>query len=133
MEKPWLDAAIHLRKQGATLHQIAEQVGAHPSAVRDALLRNLTSEEYGALLRKRTSSKTDAIKEQLRLNKSPPVIAKEFGVSRQYVYAMRDRMREAQDKAIDNLGDKDYIDGKVGILQSQEQRDKTIEDILEIL
>ena len=54
-------------------------------------------------------------------------------MSRQYVYFLKWKISEEVIKAVDHLGDKDYIDDKVGILQTQEQRNETIREIEEML
>jgi len=60
-------------------------------------------------------------------------IAEDEGVSRQYVYSVKWKLEGAVDKAIKDLGDKDYVDDKVGILQSQDERNKAIEEIERML
>tara|TARA_R110002020_G_scaffold144244_2_gene317154 strand:+ start:918 stop:1346 length:429 start_codon:yes stop_codon:yes gene_type:complete len=133
----WVDAALHLRKEGKTLQEIADVCSVATSTIRNELRTLIGSNAYDELKKVANdynkSLRTKRIKEAIRLNEKPSEIANREGVSRQYVYLLKSRMLEDVDKAIDYLGDKDYIDDKVGILQSQEQRNETIREIEEML
>ena len=137
MEKPWIEAATHMREQGKTLQDIADVVGVAPSTVRNALRSHMGISQNDQLKRYdvdfNKSERTKRIRESLRLNEKPAQIAAREGVSRQYVYFLKWKMNDEVIKAVDALGDKDYIDDKVGILQTQEQRNETIREIEEML
>ena len=137
MEKPWIDAAMHMREQGKKLQDIADVVGVAPSTVRNELRSHMGVSKYDEVKRYvvdfNKSERTKRIKEALRLNEKPAQIADREGVSRQYVYFLKWKISEEVIKAVDHLGDKDYIDDKVGILQTQEQRNETIREIEEML
>lgn len=132
-DQPWIDAAIHMRENGSTLMEIAAEIGTPVSTLRLYLLADMGVKRYESLCRprgRRNGERTSRIREAIRLNAEPYAsIAKREGVSRQYVYQLRDKMRGEVDHAINALGDKDYIDDKVGILQSQEQRNEIISKI----
>ena len=133
MEKPWIEAATHMREQGKTLQDIADVVGVAPSTVRNALRSHMGVSQYDEVKRYvvdfNKSERTKRIRESLRLTEKPAQIAAREGVSRQYVYFLKWKMNDEVIKAVDALGDKDYIDDKVGILQSQEQRNEIISKI----
>ena len=137
MDKPWIDAAMHMREQGKKLQDIADVVGVAPSTVRNELRSHMGVSKYDEVKRYvvdfNKSERTKRIKESLRLNEKPAQIANREGVSRQYVYFLKWKMNDEVIKAVDALGDKDYIDDKVGILQTQEQRNETIREIEEML
>jgi DNA-binding CsgD family transcriptional regulator len=137
MDKPWIDAAVHMREQGKKLQDIADVVGVAPSTVRNELRSHMGVSKYDEVKRYvvdfNKSERTKRIKESLRLNEKPAQIADREGVSRQYVYFLKWKINEEVIKAVDHLGDKDYIDDKVGILQTQEQRNETIREIEEML
>jgi|TARA_R100000908_G_C3754898_1_gene149253 DNA-binding CsgD family transcriptional regulator len=137
MDKPWIDAAMHMREQGKKLQDIADVVGVAPSTVRNELRSHMGVSKYDEVKRYvvdfNKSERTKRIKESLRLNEKPAQIADREGVSRQYVYFLKWKISEEVIKAVDHLGDKDYIDDKVGILQTQEQRNETIREIEEML
>ena len=137
MDKPWIDAAMHMRQQGKKLQDIADVVGVAPSTVRNELRSHMGVSKYDEVKRYvvdfNKSERTKRIKESLRLNEKPAQIADREGVSRQYVYFLKWKMNDEVIKAVDALGDKDYIDDKVGILQTQEQRNETIREIEEML
>jgi len=137
MDKPWIDAAMHMREQGKKLQDIADVVGVAPSTVRNELRSHMGISKYDEVKRYvvdfNKSERTKRIKESLRLNEKPAQIADREGVSRQYVYFLKWKINEEVIKAVDHLGDKDYIDDKVGILQTQEQRNETIREIEEML
>ena len=137
MDKPWIDAAMHMREQGKKLQDIADVVGVAPSTVRNELRSHMGVSKYDEVKRYvvdfNESERTKRIKESLRLNEKPAQIADREGVSRQYVYFLKWKINEEVIKAVDHLGDKDYIDDKVGILQTQEQRNETIREIEEML
>jgi|TARA_E500000305_G_scaffold108300_1_gene110355 DNA-binding CsgD family transcriptional regulator len=137
MDKPWIDAAMHMREQGKKLQDIADVVGVAPSTVRNELRSHMGVSKYDEVKRYvvdfNKSERTKRIKESLRLNEKPAQIADREGVSRQYVYFLKWKINEEVIKAVDHLGDKDYIDDKVGILQTQEQRNETIREIEEML
>ena len=137
MDKPWIDAALHMREQGKKLQDIADVVGVAPSTVRNELRSHMGVSKYDEVKRYvvdfNKSERTKRIKEALRLNEKPAQIADREGVSRQYVYFLKWKISEEVIKAVDHLGDKDYIDDKVGILQTQEQRNETIREIEEML
>ena len=137
MDKPWIDAAMHMREQGKKLQDIADVVGVAPSTVRNELRSHMGVSKYDEVKRYvvdfNKSERTKRIKEALRLNEKPAQIADREGVSRQYVYFLKWKISEEVIKAVDHLGDKDYIDDKVGILQTQEQRNETIREIEEML
>ena len=137
MDKPWIDAALHMREQGKKLQDIADVVGVAPSTVRNELRSHMGVSKYDEVKRYvvdfNKSERTKRIKESLRLNEKPAQIADREGVSRQYVYFLKWKISEEVIKAVDHLGDKDYIDDKVGILQTQEQRNETIREIEEML
>ena len=137
MDKPWIDAAMHMREQGKKLQDIADVVGVAPSTVRNELRSHMGVSKYDEVKRYvvdfNKSERTKRIKESLRLNEKPAQIADREGVSRQYVYFLKWKISEELIKAVDHLGDKDYIDDKVGILQTQEQRNETIREIEEML
>ena len=137
MDKPWIDAAVHMREQGKKLQDIADVVGVAPSTVRNELRSHMGISKYDEVKRYvvdfNKSERTKRIKESLRLNEKPAQIADREGVSRQYVYFLKWKINEEVIKAVDHLGDKDYIDDKVGILQTQEQRNETIREIEEML
>ena len=137
MEKPWIEAATHMREQGKTLQDIADVVGVAPSTVRNELRSHMGISQYNEVKRYvvdfNKSERTKRIRESLRLNENPAQIAAREGVSRQYVYFLKWKMNDEVIKAVDALGDKDYIDDKVGILQTQEQRNETIREIEEML
>ena len=132
-DQPWIAAAIHMRENGSTLMEIAAEIGTPVSTLRLYLLADMGVERYESLCRprgRRNGERTSRIREAIRLNAEPYAsIAKREGVSRQYVYQLRDKMRSEVDHAINALGDKDYIDDKVGILQSQERRNEIISKI----
>jgi len=137
MDKPWIDAAMHMREQGKKLQDIADVVGVAPSTVRNELRSHMGVNKYEELKRHvvdyNKSERTKRIREALRLNEKPAQIAARENVSRQYVYFLKWKINEEVIKAVDHLGDKDYIDDKVGILQTQEQRNETIREIEEML
>jgi len=137
MDKPWIDAAMHMREQGKKLQDIADVVGVAPSTVRNELRSHMGISKYDEVKRYvvdfNKSERTKRIKESLRLNEKPAQIDDREGVSRQYVYFLKWKISEEVIKAVDHLGDKDYIDDKVGILQTQEQRNETIREIEEML
>ena len=137
MDKPWIDAAMHMRERGKKLQDIADVVGVAPSTVRNELRSHMGVSKYDEVKRYvvdfNKSERTKRIKEALRLNEKPAQIADREGVSRQYVYFLKWKISEEVIKAVDHLGDKDYIDDKVGILQTQEQRNETIREIEEML
>lgn len=137
MDKPWIDAAMHMREQGKKLQDIADVVGVAPSTVRNELRSHMGVSKYDEVKRYvvdfNKSERTKRIRESLRLNEKPAQIADREGVSRQYVYFLKWKINEEVIKAVDHLGDKDYIDDKVGILQTQEQRNETIREIEEML
>ena len=137
MEKPWIEAATHMREQGKTLQDIADVVGVAPSTVRNELRSHMGISQYDEVKRYvvdfNKSERTKRIRESLRLNEKPAQIAAREGVRRQYVYFLKWKMNDEVIKAVDALGDKDYIDDKVGILQTQEQRNETIREIEEML
>ena len=137
MDKPWIDVALHMREQGKTLQDIADVVGVAPSTVRNELRSHMGVSKYDEVKRYvvdfNKSERTKRIREALRLNEKPAQIADREGVSRQYVYFLKWKINEEVIKAVDHLGDKDYIDDKVGILQTQEQRNETIREIEEML
>lgn len=82
----------------------------------------------------RNSERADRIRLAIREGeRSMASIAEDEGVSRQYVYSVKWKLEGAVDKAIKDLGDKDYVDDKVGILQSQDERNKAIEEIERML
>tara|TARA_R100001086_G_scaffold203240_1_gene119314 strand:+ start:105 stop:524 length:420 start_codon:yes stop_codon:yes gene_type:complete len=132
-DQPWIEAAIHLRENGSTLTEIAEEIGTPVATLRLYLIAKMGVKRYQSLCRPRgpkANERTLRIREAIRLNAEPfASIAKREGVSRQYVYQVRNRMRDEVDHAINALGDKDYIDDKVGILQSQEERNEIISKI----
>ena len=137
MQKPWIEAALHMREQGKTLQDISDVVGVALSTVRNELRSHMGISKYDEVKRYcvdfNKSERTKRIRGSLRLNEKPAQIALREGVSRQYVYFLKWKMNDEVIKAVDALGDKDYIDDKVGILQSQEQRNETIREIEEML
>ena len=46
MEKPWIEAATHMREQGKTLQDIADVVGVAPSTVRNELRSHMGISQY---------------------------------------------------------------------------------------
>tara|TARA_R110002020_G_scaffold116790_1_gene267447 strand:+ start:913 stop:1329 length:417 start_codon:yes stop_codon:yes gene_type:complete len=132
---PWIAAAVHLRRNGSTLKQIAEEISVPLSTMRPYLLSAMTEDEYLSLKKPtRNSERADRIRLAIREGeRSMASIAEDEGVSRQYVYSVKWKLEGAVDKAIKDLGDKDYVDDKVGILQSQDESNKAIEEIERML
>ena len=133
----WIAAAAHMRRQGNTLQKIADTCGVATSTIRNELRAHMGSSAYDELKRYvvdfNKNERTKRIKEALRLNEKPADIAQREEVSRQYVYWLKWQMAEEVDKAIAHLGDKDFIDDQVGILQEQDERNQTIREIEEML
>ena len=98
MDKPWIDAAMHMREQGKKLQDIADVVGVAPSTVRNELRSHMGVSKYDEVKRYvvdfNKSERTKRIKESLRLNEKPAQIADREGVSRQYVYFLKWKINE---------------------------------------
>lgn len=133
----WIEAAVHMRRSGSTLKEISDMTGATISSVRDYVRATIGVGEYTELMerhsRRGKNDKTNRIMESIRNGEVMSAIALREGVSRQYVFSIKWRMEADVEHAINHLGDKDFVDDKVGILQSQESRSQAIREIEKIL
>ena len=133
----WIEAAVHMRRGGSTLKEISEMTGATISSVREYVRATIGVDEYRHLLQKHSrrgkNEKTQRIMESIRNSEVMSAIALREDVSRQYVFAIKWRMEADVEQAINRLGDKDFVDDKVGILQSQESRSQASREIEKIL
>tara|TARA_R100000458_G_C8203291_1_gene193140 strand:+ start:369 stop:818 length:450 start_codon:yes stop_codon:yes gene_type:complete len=102
----WLEQAIELRKRGDTLTQISNVILQPVSTIRYQLSLNLERDEYDSLCHLPNSIdgtlRTKQIKELREQGMNGNSIAKEVGVSRQYVYKLFRMWDEQEDAMLDD-------------------------------
>jgi orotate phosphoribosyltransferase-like protein len=102
----WLEQAIELRKRGDTLTQISNVILQPVSTIRYQLSLNLERDEYDSLCHLPNSIdgtlRTKQIKELREQGMNGNSIAKEVGVSRQYVYKLFRMWQEQEDALLDD-------------------------------
>jgi hypothetical protein len=112
----WLEQAIELRKRGDTLTQISNVILQPVSTIRYQLSLNLERNEYDSLCHLPNSIdgtlRTKQIKELREQGMNGNSIAKEVGVSRQYVYKLFRMWQEQEDAILDDEVEKNEYDNK---------------------
>ena len=101
----WLEQAIELSKRGDTLTEISNVILQPISTIRNQLSLNLDSDVYDSLCQMPNepegAERTQQIKELRAEGLNGNSIAKEVGVSRQYVYKLFRLWKEQEDAYLD--------------------------------
>ena len=101
----WLEQAIELRKRGDTLTEISNVILQPISTIRYQLSLNLDADTYDSLCQMPNepegAERTLKIKELRTKGLNGNSIAKEVGVSRQYVYKLFRLWKEQEDSLLD--------------------------------
>jgi len=109
----WLEQAIELRKRGDTLSEISNVILQPISSIRYQLTLNLNTDEYDSMCQPANNEhgalRTAKIKELQQEGMNGNSIAKEVGVSRQYVYKLFRLWREQEDALIDLQVEKESL------------------------
>lgn len=115
----WLDSALHMRRKGETLKEIAASLDVPLSTIRYQLAAHMSRNEYDSLCLDPNTSDGRARTEWILNLHSKGIngnqIAKQVGVSRQYVYKLLQLQKEQDDSHLDWIANKKVLEqeGKI--------------------
>ena len=91
----WYEQAEQLRRENHTLQKISDLLGIPIPTIRTQLMCRMGMDAYDDFIQpthgNEAAERTHRIKKALAQGGHPPLIAKEEGVSRQWVYLLRKR------------------------------------------
>ena len=91
----WYERAEQLRRENHTLQKISDLLGIPLSTTRTQLMFRMDADTYNDFIqpthRNEVVERTRRIQKALAEGRHPPLIAKDEGVSRQWVYLLRKR------------------------------------------
>jgi len=115
----WLDSALHMRRKGATLKEIASSLDIPISTIRYQLSAHMARNEYDSLCQDPNTAdgrmRTEWILNLYSKGINGNQIAKQVGVSRQYVYKLLQLQKEQEEDHLDWVANKKVLEqeGKI--------------------